>query len=119
MNTIGATLMISLRNYIPLLFTDDVQVITIASQLIVLAGLFQYADGLQAVGASRLRGITDVKVPMVIAFVSYILIGLSVGLLCAFPLNMDAAGIWIGFIFALAVAAICFHIRFNRKLKKL
>lgn len=119
MNTIGAALMISLHNYIPMLFTEDQEVIAIASQLIVLAGLFQYADGLQAVGAAMLRGITDVKVPMVIAFVSYILIGLSVGLVCAFPLNMGAAGIWIGFIFALAVAAICFHIRFNRKLKKL
>ena len=118
MNTIGAALMISLRNYIPMLFTEDQEVIAIASQLIVLAGLFQYADGLQAVGAAMLRGITDVKVPMVIAFVSYILIGLSVGLVCAFPLKMGAAGIWIGFIFALAVAAICFHIRFNRKLKK-
>ena len=119
MNTIGAALMISLRNYIPMLFTEDQEVMAIASQLIVLAGLFQYADGLQAVGAAMLRGITDVKVPMVIAFVSYILIGLSVGLLCAFPLNMGAAGIWVGFIFALAIAAICFHIRFNRKLKVL
>lgn len=119
MNTIGAALMISLRNYIPMLFTEDQEVIAIASQLIVLAGLFQYADGLQAVGAAMLRGITDVKVPMAIAFVSYILIGLSVGLVCAFPMKMGAAGIWIGFIFALAVAAICFHIRFNRKLKKL
>ena len=119
MNTIGAALMISLRNYIPMLFTEDTEVIAIASQLIVLAGLFQYADGLQAVGAAMLRGITDVKVPMMIAFVSYILIGLSVGLVCAFPLGMGASGIWIGFIFALAIAAICFHIRFNRKLKVL
>ena len=119
MNTIGATLMISLRNYIPMLFTEDQEVIVIASQLIVLAGLFQYADGLQAVGAAMLRGITDVKVPMMIAFISYILIGLSVGLVCAFPLSMGASGIWIGFIFALAIAAICFHIRFNRKLKAL
>lgn len=117
MNTIGAALMISLRNYIPMLFTDDVEVMAIASELIVLAGLFQYADGLQAVGAAMLRGITDVKVPMVIAFVSYILIGLSVGLLCAFPLAMGASGIWIGFIAALAVAAICFHIRFHRLMK--
>lgn len=119
MNTIGAALMISLRNYIPMLFTEDTEVIAIASQLIIIAGLFQYADGLQAVGAAMLRGITDVKVPMVIAFVSYIIVGLSVGLLCAFPLKMGAAGIWIGFICGLALAAICFHIRFNRKFKQL
>lgn len=119
MNTIGATLMIGLRNYIPVLFTEDQEVITIASQLIVVAGLFQYADGLQAVGAAMLRGITDVKVPMIIAFVAYIVIGLSVGLLCAFPLQMGAVGIWIGFICGLALAAICFHIRFRRKCKQL
>ena len=119
MNTIGAALMIGLRNYIPTLFTDDQEVIAIASQLIVVAGLFQYADGLQAVGAAMLRGITDVKVPMVIAFVAYIVVGLSVGLLCAFPLQMGATGIWIGFICGLALAAICFHIRFQKKYKML
>lgn len=119
MNTIGAALMIGLRDYIPILFTEDQEVIAIASQLIVVAGLFQYADGLQAVGAAMLRGITDVKVPMIIAFVAYIVVGLSVGLLCAFPLQMGAVGIWIGFICGLALAATCFHIRFRRKYKTL
>lgn len=119
MNTIGAALMIGLRNYIPMLFTEDQEVVAIASQLIVIAGLFQYADGLQAVGAAMLRGLTDVKIPMVIAFVSYIVIGLSVGLLCAFPLQMGAAGIWVGFICGLATAAVCFHIRFHHLYRKL
>jgi MATE family multidrug resistance protein len=117
-NTIGAALMIGLRHYIPMLFTEDQEVISIASKLIVIAGLFQYADGLQAVGAAMLRGITDVKVPMLIAFVAYILVGLSVGLVCAFPMEMGAAGIWIGFIFGLSLAAICFHIRFRRLMRK-
>lgn len=118
-NTIGAALMIGLRHYIPMLFTEDQEVIAIASKLIVIAGLFQYADGLQAVGAAMLRGITDVKVPMLIAFVAYILVGLSVGLVCAFPIGMGAAGIWIGFIFGLSLAAICFHIRFRRLIRKM
>ncbi len=118
-NTIGAALMIGLRNYIPLMFTNDPKVIAIASQLVVYAGLFQYADGMQAVGASMLRGLTDVKVPVIIAFVSYIVIGLSVGLLCAFPLQMGASGIWIGFIFGLTTAAFCFHIRFRKLYKRM
>lgn len=119
MNTIGATLMITLRNYIPLIFTEDPEVIAIASQLIVFAGLFQFADGLQAVGAAMLRGITDVKVPMIIAFFSYVIVGLSVGLICAFTLQMGAAGIWVGFICGLALAAICFHIRFRKKYREM
>ncbi len=119
MNTIGAALMIGLRHYIPYLFTDDQEVITIASQLLVFAGLYQYSDGLQAVGASMLRGITDVKVPMVIAFISYIIIGLLIGYVCAFPLGMGAAGIWIGFIVGLTFAAVLFHTRFNRLYKRM
>lgn len=119
LNTVGAVVMIGCRNYIPLLFTDDPEVIAIASQLIVFAGLFQYADGLQAVGAGMLRGITDVKVPMIIAFVAYVLVGLSVGVLLAFPAQMGASGIWIGFICGLTLAAVCFHIRFRKKLPML
>lgn len=114
MNTIGAALMISLRNYIPLLFTNDPAVIDIASTLIIFAGLFQYADGLQNVGAAMLRGITDVKVPVLIAFCSYVLVGLSVGIVCTFPLGMGASGIWIGFICGLTLAAILLHLRFNK-----
>ena len=69
-NAVGAILMIGFRNQIPMLFTEDSEVIAIASQLIVLAGVLQLADGLQVVAASMLRGITDVKVPMIIALVS-------------------------------------------------
>lgn len=118
-NTFAAALMIGLRHYIPLLFTEDAEVIAIASQLLVFAGLYQYSDGLQAVGAAMLRGITDVKVPMVIAFVSYIIVGLSVGLVCAFPLDMGAAGIWVGFIVGLTFAAVLFHTRFNKKYRQM
>ena len=54
-----------MRNYIPMFFTEDQEVIVIASQLIIIAGLFQYADGLQAVGAAMLRGITDVGLKVI------------------------------------------------------
>ena len=118
-NTLAAVLMISLRHYIPLLFTEDTEVIAIASQLLIFAGLYQYSDGLQAVGAAMLRGITDVKVPMIIAFFSYIVVGMSVGLVCTFPLGMGAAGIWVGFIVGLTFAAVLFHTRFNKKYKKM
>lgn len=118
-NTLGAVLMISLRHYIPYLFTEDEEVIAIASQLLIFAGIYQYSDGLQAVGAAMLRGITDVRVPMYIAFFSYILLGQAVGLICAFPLGMGAVGIWIGFIVGLTFAAILFHTRFNRQYRRI
>ena len=71
------------------------------------------------VAASMLRGITDVKVPMVIAMFSYTIVCISVGLFLAFPMGMGAQGIWIGFVIGLALAAICLHIRFKVKFKEL
>ena len=115
-NAIGAILMIGLREQIPLLFTEDREVIAIASRLLIWAGVLQIADGMQVVAASMLRGITDVKVPMVIAIISYTIICISVGLVLAFPIGMGAEGIWIGFVAGLSVAAVCLHIRSRIKI---
>lgn len=118
-NAVGAAVMIGLRHQIPMLFTKDQEVIAIASQLIALAGVLQFADGLQVVAASMLRGITDVKVPMVIAMFSYSIVCISIGLFLAFPVGMGAVGIWIGFVVGLSVAAICLHTRFRIKYREL
>jgi MATE family multidrug resistance protein len=118
-NAVGAAVMIGCRQYIPLLFTEDPEVIVIASQLVVLAGVLQLADGLQVVAASMLRGITDVKVPMIIAMFSYTIVCISIGLFLAFPMGMGAQGIWIGFVVGLSVAAVCLHLRFRIKFSEL
>ena len=118
-NTLGAAIMIFGREYIPYLFTNDPEVIPIASTLLLIGGLFQYADGLQCIGAAMLRGIQDVRVPMRIALFSYIGIALPLGLALTFYFGLGAKGMWIAFIIALAIPAVCYHIRFNRQLKHL
>ena len=119
MNTIGAAVMIFGRNYIPYIFTDDPEVIPIASTLLLIGGLFQYADGLQCIGAAMLRGIQDVRVPMRIALFSYIGIALPLGLVLTFTAGMGAKGMWLAFVIGLAIPAILFHIRFAKQLKLL
>ena len=119
MNTIGAAIMIFGRNYIPYIFTNDPEVVPIASTLLIIAGTLQYADGLQCIGAAMLRGIQDVRVPMQIALFAYIGVALPLGLLLTFPLGLGAKGMWISFVIALAIPAVFFHIRFNRQLKQL
>lgn len=113
MNTLGAALMIGLRHYIPYLFTSDGQVVELASQLLIFAGLFQYADGLQCVGAGMLRGVTDVKAPMWITVVTYVFIALPLGYVLMFPAGLGAVGMWISFLVALILAAVAFHLRFR------
>ena len=119
MNTIGAGIMILFRHQIPYIFTNDEQVVPIASTLLLIAGLFQYADGLQCIGAAMLRGIQDVRTPIRIALISYIGIALPLGIVLTFPLGLGALGMWLAFIVALAIPAILFHIRFQKQLKRI
>ena len=119
MNTIGAAIMIFGRNIIPYIFTNDPEVISIASTLLVIAGTLQYADGLQCIGAAMLRGIQDVRVPMRIALFAYICVALPLGLALTFPMGLGAKGMWIAFVIALAIPAVLFHVRFHRQMKRL
>ena len=119
MNTIGAAIMIFGRNTIPYIFTSDPEVIPIASTLLVIAGTFQYADGLQCIGAAMLRGIQDVRVPMRIAMFAYIGVALPLGLALTFPMGLGAKGMWMAFVIALAIPAVLFHVRFHRQMKRL
>ena len=119
MNTIGAAIMIFGRNYIPYIFTEDPEVVPIASTLLIIAGTLQYADGLQCIGAAMLRGIQDVRVPMRIALFAYIGVALPLGLVLTFPVGWGAKGMWIAFVIALAIPAVLFHVRFHKQLKRM
>ena len=110
---------ILLRSRIPLLFNDDAAVVAVAAQLFVLAGIYQFPDGLQVVLVGALRGMQDVRSVMRYAFVSYLLVNLPVGYLCAFPLGMGASGLWVGFIFGLGVAAVLYRRRYRRLVRQL
>lgn len=118
MNTIGAVLMIGLRHYLPYLFTEDEAVVSLASQLLIFAGMLQYADGLQCVGAGMLRGVTDVRVPMWITVITYVIIALPLGYVLMFPAGLGAVGMWMSFVVALTIAAVAFHLRFRWLFRK-
>lgn len=59
------------NQYLPYLITNDANVIVLASQLLVIAGIFQLFDGTQVVGLGTLRGMGDVNIPTLITFVAY------------------------------------------------
>lgn len=111
-NAIMGSLIIIFRHRIAMLFSSDPAVIQMGAQLLIMAGLFQISDGMQAVGAGILRGLKDVKITMYVAFMAYILINLPLGYLLAFVLNIGPVGIWLGFIGGLSTAAILFRIRY-------
>jgi MATE family multidrug resistance protein len=107
----GITFLI-FRKELPLIYINEPQVVSIASTLIIIAALFQISDGLQAVGLGILRSLKDVKIPMIISFVSYWIIALPLSYILAFVFDMDVIGIWIGLLSGLSVSAIFFTLRF-------
>lgn len=111
-------LFVLLRNQLPELFTSDPEVIEIAAGLLIVGAFFQIFDGMQVVLLGALRGMADVRIPMFLAFFSYIMVSLPVSYLLAFVFNMGSPGIWIGFVFGLSTAAVLFGIRLKHQVQK-
>ncbi len=114
-----ALLFILGRNYLPLFFTSDVDVISISASLLIIAAVFQLFDGLQVIMLSTLRGMADVTTPMFIAFIAYLVIGIPASYVFAFVLNAGPQGVWYGYLVGLSIAGVLFYFRFKRNLKKL
>ncbi len=92
----------------------DDQVIALGAQFLLIAAAFQVFDALQVVGAQALRGLKDARVPMILAGVSYWLVGAPVCILLGIGMKMQGLGIWIGLAVGLAVAAVAMTWRFAR-----
>jgi len=110
---------ILMREILPSFYINDPEVISLASGLLVVAAFFQLSDGTQAVGIGVLRGLTDVKAPTLITFVSYWIIGLPVGYYLAFINHIGVTGVWFGLLAGLTSSALLLTLRFNRKSKKI
>lgn len=88
------------------LFIDAPEVIKLAASLLVIVGIFQLFDSLQVASVSMLRGLHDARVPALMGFVSYWLVGLPVAAWLGFSLELGAVGVWWGLAAGLVVA--CF-----------
>jgi len=100
-------------------FADNTEVIKIASKLLFLAAIFQLSDSLQVVILGALRGLQDVKIPTIITFISYWIIGFPISYFLGKEEAYGSFGIWLGLLAGLSSAAILLYIRFNYLTKKL
>lgn len=106
------------NQYLPWIFTTDTIVISIAAQLLIIAGLFQLFDGTQVVGMGILRGMGDVNRPTWITFVAYWIIGLPLGYFMAVTLGIGVKGIWYGLTIGLIISSILLYLRYRRVVNK-
>jgi multidrug resistance protein, MATE family len=109
---------VAFRDQIPLLFLsgDDaasVDTARLAAMLLAIGATFFVTDALQGVAGGALRGLNDTRVPMLFAAVSFWLIGFTCSYGLAFPMGLDAIGIWIGFSLSVATYATLLIWRFH------
>jgi MATE family multidrug resistance protein len=93
---------------------ESAEILAYGTVLLVLAALFQLADGMQVIALGLLRGIQDTRVPMWLAAVSYWLIGIPCSYVLAFPMGYGGVGLWLGLVIGLACAAASLMWRFWR-----
>ncbi len=98
---------------------DNTEVLEIASKLLIAAAIFQISDSLQVVVLGALRGLQDVKIPTLITFISYWVIGFPISIYFGQEETMGSFGIWMGLLAGLTTAAILLYIRFDYLTKKL
>lgn len=94
---------------------DDPQrpeILLIGTGLLAMAALFQLVDGAQVIALGLLRGLQDAKVPMVMAALSYWVIGIPASYYFGFVQGMEGIGVWLGLVLGLACAAVLLMSRF-------
>jgi MATE family multidrug resistance protein len=87
-------------------------ILAIGVGLFAIAALFQLVDSLQVIALGLLRGVQDTGVPMVMAALSYWVIGMPTSYLLGFVFEMGGVGIWLGLVVGLACAGAFLMSRF-------
>ncbi|SFR50495.1 multidrug resistance protein, MATE family [Robiginitalea myxolifaciens] len=103
----------------PLNRVDNLEVMAIAAELLLVSAVFQISDGLQVVILGALRGLQDVRIPTLITFIAYWVIGFPISYMLGLMTDLGSTGIWIGLLAGLTASAIMLYLRFRYKTNRL
>lgn len=117
--TFMAIIFLLFRTPMAALFTDNVEVIALTSQLMILIAIYQFSDAIQGLSISMLRGLQDVKIVMPIVLISYVVLNIPIGCWLAYGLGMECQGLVIGLIVGLSAAALLTSLRILYDVKRI
>jgi multidrug resistance protein, MATE family len=100
------------------LYSQDVEVISVAAMLIPIAGVFQIFDGTQVVAGGVLRGLGDTRAPMVANLLGYWIVGVPVSFYLGFQAGLGPAGLWWGLVLGLGLVGTSLLIRVRNRLAR-
>jgi len=112
--SVSAAFLLVFRDAVFSMYTDDPSVTAIAISMLLMAALFQVADGVQIGAAGALRGYKDTRMPMIINIVAYWVLAFPLAYLATVTYRLEPAYTWAGFVMGLAAAAILLTWRYAR-----
>ena len=110
-----------LRDYLPYIYIDinnqenyfeNIRIVSIASKLFIIVAIFQLVDSAQVIVLGTLRGMQDVKIPTIIVFIAYWIIGFPISFILGDESLMAESGIWIGLLSGLTFSSLFLYLRF-------
>ena len=120
-----------LRDYLPYIYIDinnqenyfeNIRIVSIASKLFIIVAVFQLVDSAQVIVLGTLRGMQDVKIPTIIVFIAYWIIGFPISFILGDESLMAESGIWIGLLSGLTFSSLFLYLRFlyltNKMIKR-
>ena len=110
----SAAFLLVFRDQVVSMYTNDPSVQAIAISLLLMAAVFQVADGVQIGAAGALRGYKDTRRPMLINMFSYWVLGFPLAYMAAITFRAPPNYIWGGFVLGLSVAAVLLSLRYER-----
>ncbi|WP_188207015.1 MATE family efflux transporter [Alkalibacillus aidingensis] len=108
---LSGILIFILREEVAQLYSNEPEVILLMQYFLIYAVFFQLSDGFGTPIQGALRGYKDVNTTLVIAFISFWVIGLPTGIALANLTALDPFGYWVGLITGLATGAIILIMR--------
>jgi MATE family multidrug resistance protein len=111
---VSALFLLVFRDTVVSWYTDDAAVRSIAISLLLMAAIFQVADGVQIGAAAALRGYKDTRIPMLVNMFAYWVLAFPLAFLAAITFKAPPNYTWAGFIVGLGTAAVLLSWRYNR-----
>ncbi|MEC9282806.1 MAG: MATE family efflux transporter [Bdellovibrionota bacterium] len=117
--TIISILFFTFRYQLPLIYLDNEEITSLVAKILLIAGVFQLADGIQAVSIGILRGLQESLRPTIITMVSYWVIAIPLANYLAFYTDFQLIGIWIALAIGLSISATGLVILIHRVSKNI
>jgi MATE family multidrug resistance protein len=102
---IAAAIFVLFRAELPLLFTSDFEVVSLAALILPIAGAFQIFDGTQIVAGGILRAAGRTRAPALANLFGYYTLALPLGAWLGAAERLGLEGIWLSLLVGLVTVA--------------